>query len=83
MPDSTYKVEEVAADLIASRKVCPLLLDCPHLTYGINQNTGSIKFAIRYCGNEYINCHVYQSMQKEEDFNSYAKPCKPLQCKVN
>lgn len=64
MPDSTYKVDEVAAKLIASRKVCPLLLDCPYLTYGINQDTGSIKFAIRYCGNEYNNCHVYKSMQE-------------------
>jgi hypothetical protein len=66
MPDSTYKVDEVAANLIASRKVCPLLLDCPYLTYGVSQNTGSIKFAIRYCGNEYNNCHVYKCMKSDE-----------------
>jgi hypothetical protein len=79
MPESIRKVDEVSAALIANRKVCPYLLECEYLNYCFRPDTSSIRFAIRYCGNEYSNCQSYKSKKIESEFNICVQAGSPAQ----
>jgi hypothetical protein len=67
MPENNRQVDEVSAALIANRRVCPFLLDCEYLNYCFRPDTSSIRFAIRYCGNDYSNCQSYKTKKTESE----------------
>ncbi|MBL0226755.1 MAG: hypothetical protein IPQ16_14620 [Geobacteraceae bacterium] len=60
MAEKFHKLDEISAQPLADRLVCPLISECRHFHLCYRPDLSYLRYIIQFCGNQFLLCHEYK-----------------------